>query len=79
MNEDTMETAALVAWNYIGNKDCRMYRAHIHPHPDGNGFWCANIPCNCLVIESITIGTEDFKNTRRFWKLLQYRRYRESI
>lgn len=63
MNEDTMETAALVAWNYIGNKDCRMYRAHIHPHPDGNGFWCADIPCNCLVIESITTGTEDFKNT----------------
>lgn len=63
INQDTMETAAFVAWNYIGNKECRMYRTQLSTSPDGEGGWVADVPCNCLVIESITADYEDHKHS----------------
>lgn len=63
MNIDTMETAALIAWNYIGNKDCKIYRAVLPVHPNGEGTWEAELPCNCFVVESVTSNWEDFKKT----------------
>lgn len=66
MPEDLFETYALIAWHYIGNKDCRYYKTKIYPKPNGEGQWEAKIPCNATVIESITTNYEDFARTSSF-------------
>lgn len=63
MPEDLFETYAMIAWHYIGNKDCRYYRTKIYPKPNGEGQWEAKIPCNAVLIEAITTNSEDFTKT----------------
>lgn len=57
MNEDDAIEIALIAWNKIGNKQCRLYR------------YCTNIdcdtlsvelPCNCDEVEAVTYDFEDW-------------------
>lgn len=63
MDRDTFEVAGMTAWRHIGNKHTRMYRAKLPVHVDMEYGYVAQIPCNCFEIESITIDTEDAKNT----------------
>ena len=63
MNPDKFENTALTGWQWIGNKEVLMYKAKLHPIPDGEGRYVAQIPCNCDIIESITTNYEDFQKT----------------
>lgn len=60
LDEDTYEELALIAWNKIGNKRCKLYR------------WCTSLncsnltielPCNADIIEAVTYGFEDYDYT----------------
>lgn len=60
MNEDDALDVALIAWNKIGNKLCRLYK------------YCTKIdcetlavklPCNCDELEAVTYGFEDWEHT----------------
>lgn len=63
MNPDKFENTALTGWQWIGNKEVLMYKAKLHPVPDGEGRYVAQVPCNCDIIESITTNYEDFQKT----------------
>lgn len=63
ISEDQFETAALVAWHNIGNRNTRVYKTKIYPSPDGTNQWSAPVPCNATIIESITTNYEDVELT----------------
>lgn len=53
-----LEEIGLIAHNFIGNKNTRLYRATI----DVVGGE-VQLPCNCDIIEAVTIGGEDWNYT----------------
>lgn len=57
---EDLEEVGLVAFNFIGNKRTRLYRASIQIDEDGRG----ELPCNCDLIEAVTYcGPEDWEYT----------------
>ncbi len=60
MTQDDWEEIALIAWNYIGNKRCRLYRYITHIN-------CVDLsvdlPCNCDIVEAVTYNFEDWNYT----------------
>ena len=55
-----LEEIGLVAFDMIGNKRTRLYRASLEVGEDGS----AALPCNCDIIEAVTYcGPEDWSYT----------------
>lgn len=54
--DEQFEEIALVAWNLIGNKRCRLYR--YQACPDANG--AIELPCNVDILEAVTYDFEDW-------------------
>lgn len=57
LTEEEFEEIALVGWNLIGNKRCKLYRARICMSP---GEEYIELPCNCDILEAVTADFEDF-------------------
>lgn len=57
-DEEDLEEVGLIAYNFIGNKNTRLYRAIL----DVN---CGSVelPCNCDIIEAVTYCFEDWNYT----------------
>ena len=55
---DDLEEIGLIAYNFIGNKNTRLYRGSLD---------CVNgeikLPCNCDIIEAVTYCGEDWNYT----------------
>lgn len=60
MNEDDAVEIGLIAWNKIGNKQCRLYRYTTNIDKDTLS---VELPCNCDEVESVTYGFEDWNYT----------------
>ena len=57
---EDLEEIGLVAFDLIGNKRTRLYRASLEVGEDGS----VALPCNCDIIESVTYcGPEDWAYT----------------
>ena len=52
------EELALVAWNFIGNKRCRLYRYTTDIDCKTKS---VKLPCNADIVEAVTYGFEDWK------------------
>lgn len=59
MSEDRFEELALIAYNHIGNKNCKLYRYFANVDPQT---LTADLPCNCLYIEAVTGALEDWEH-----------------
>ena len=57
-NMDDLEEIGLIAYNFIGNKNTRLYRATLKVD---NGM--VELPCNCDIIEAVTYCGEDWNYT----------------
>ena len=55
---EDLEEIGLIAYNFIGNKNTRLYRATLDVN---NGV--AKLPCNCDIIEAVTYCGEDWNYT----------------
>ena len=55
---EDLEEIGLIAYNFIGNKNTRLYRATLDVN---NGI--AKLPCNCDIIEAVTYCGEDWNYT----------------
>jgi hypothetical protein len=55
---DDLEEIGLVAYNFIGNKNTRLYRGTLNVC-DG----IIELPCNCDIIEAVTYCGEDWNYT----------------
>lgn len=60
INEDDWVESALIAWNYIGNKRCRLYKLTSNINCDD---LTVQLPCNADIIEAVTYSFEDWKYT----------------
>lgn len=60
IDEDDWIESALIAWNYIGNKRCRIYR--FTDRIDCKDL-SITLPCNADIIEAVTYSTEDWNYT----------------
>ena len=59
-DDDDLEEIGLVAYNFIGNKNTRLYRASLDINcQDGS----VQLPCNVDIIEAVTYGYEDWNYT----------------
>lgn len=57
MPPEDFEEIALIAWNLIGNKNCRLYKFNAKIScPD----LTVKLPCNCDIIEAVTYNFEDW-------------------
>lgn len=54
--DEQFEEIALVAWNLIGNKRCRLYRYSAYPDSEGR----IELPCNADILEGVTYDFEDW-------------------
>lgn len=55
---EDLEEIGLIAYNFIGNKNTRLYRATLDVN---NGI--VKLPCNCDIIEAVTYCGEDWNYT----------------
>lgn len=60
LNEDDAVEIALIAWNKIGNKQCRLYKYQADIDKDTLS---VELPCNCTEIEAVTFNFEDWNYT----------------
>lgn len=60
MNENDAIDIGLVAWNRIGNKQCRLYRYRAKIDKETLS---VDLPCNCVFVEAVTYDYEDWKYT----------------
>ena len=60
MNENDAIDIGLVAWNRIGNKQCRLYRYRAKIDKETLS---VDLPCNCVSVEAVTYDYEDWKYT----------------
>lgn len=60
LNEDDWIETALIAWNYIGNRRCRLYRFSARINCETLS---VTLPCNADIIEAVTYSFEDWKYT----------------
>lgn len=56
MQPDDAEEVGLIAWNLIGNKRVRTYKAQLDINKDNT----VTLPCNCDIIEAVTYNFEDW-------------------
>lgn len=59
-NEDDWIESALIAWNYIGNKRCRLYK---YVATIDCKTLSVQLPCNADIIEAVTYSFEDWRYT----------------
>lgn len=64
VSEESFEETAIIAWNQIGNKRCKIYRATLCLDPCSN---IVELPCNCDMIEAVTAPFEDFQHVSNKW------------
>lgn len=65
MPTDKFEELALIAHNYIGNKNCKLYR---YFGAVDSKTLSIELPCNCVAIEAVTGAIEDWQHvTNRDW------------
>lgn len=62
--EEQFEEVALIAWNQIGNKRCRIYKTTLCLEPCSNS---VELPCNCDLLEAVTAPFEDFQHVSNKW------------
>ena len=60
INPDDFEELGLIAWNFIGNHRCKLYRYCATVNCSDNTI---QLPCNCSLIESVTYDFEDWNYT----------------
>ena len=60
MNEDDALEIGLIAWNKIGNKQCKLYRYRAKIDCETLS---VELPCNCDEVEAVTYDFEDWKYT----------------
>ena len=58
IQEDEFEEIALIGWNLIGNKRCRLYRYTTDIDCKTKS---VKLPCNADIVEAVTYGFEDWK------------------
>lgn len=60
-DDDDLEEIGLIAYNFIGNKNTRLYKTTLNVNSlDGS----VELPCNCDIIEAVTYcGFEDWNYT----------------
>lgn len=58
--EDEFEELGLIAYNFIGNKRLKFYRYSVEI---SDYDLSVNLPCNCDIIEAITLDGEDWNYT----------------
>lgn len=58
-NKEDFDELALIAWNKIGNKLCRLYRFIAHTDECNK----IELPCNCTIVESVNYLIEDWKES----------------
>ena len=59
MQENDWEEIALIAWNQIGNKRCKLYKYTACLNNCENSI---ELPCNCDILEAVTTDFEDFQH-----------------
>lgn len=67
ISEDEFETAGIVAWGRIGNKQTRLYRLSVTPERDDRFTWRVDLPCNADLIEAVTAYPEDADQTSNIY------------
>lgn len=70
LTPDDFEEIGLIAWNKIGNKRTRIYKAVLPVNKDDNS---VELPCNCDIIEAVTYGFEDWEHVSNLWPLGDYK------
>lgn len=62
-SEDEFEEIGLIAYNFIGNKRTKLYRytVDINKHD-----YSVELPCNCTLIEAVTLDGEDWNYTTNY-------------
>lgn len=63
LNEDDFEELALISWNAIGNKRCRLYRYSTNIDKKTLS---VKLPCNADIIEAVTYNFEDWNRTTSY-------------
>lgn len=63
MEDEDMEELGLLAWEYIGNKNTRLYKYSTCINPSDNSI---QLPCNTSSIESVTTSYEDWNRVTNF-------------
>ena len=59
LEESDYEEMALVGWNLIGNKRCKLYRTSVCLEPCQDSI---ELPCNVDILEAVTAEFEDFQH-----------------
>lgn len=73
---DKFEELALIAYNFIGNKNCKLYRYFAAVDPETLSI---ELPCNCVSLEAITGALEDWQHvTNKDWNGDNYSAYIEQ-
>lgn len=80
-NEDEFEELGLIAHNFIGNKRLKFYR---YSSDISCIDFSVNLPCNCDIIEAVTLDGEDWNYTTNYsiwgdFNSLHTEQYIESI
>ena len=57
------ENIGLVAWDKIGNKECKLYKYIVKPKMNSLGEYYVDLPCNLDIIEAVTATYEDYQKT----------------
>ena len=60
MNDNEFEEVGLIAWNFIGNKQTRLYKTSSQIETPDN---IVQLPCNCDIVEAVTYDFEDWDYT----------------
>lgn len=63
LNPDEFETLGIIAWDKIGNKNCRRYLYQVTPSKNELGEFYVDLPCNCDIIDAVTASYEDYQKT----------------
>ena len=63
LDSETYEELALIAWNYIGNKNVRLFKCSLQIDSDNS----VTLPCNALeedsILEAVTTSFEDWNRS----------------
>ena len=62
MEDEDLEEIGLIAWEYIGNKNTRLYSYRACPDSENS----IKLPCNVSAIESVTTSYEDWSRVTNF-------------
>ena len=64
LQEDQFEELGLIAWNLIGNKHYKLYRAS---YCSNECFSEIELPCNCTYLEAVTTSWEDWNSSSNLY------------